>query len=164
MRTIGRALLLLNMGMVHECTSLMGVFCGLNATNAKSIGQSFLLHVLPLLESTIDRSFLVGSKWDQNKGCFDFGQCSLVFFDVATFALAAVMKGRRGEIGDASNWYCLRLPESFASAPSSADLVVSFWWMKLDMGIIFKSTQSTTEQSRLCVQVRQMVRVANIKL
>jgi hypothetical protein len=167
MHAIGGVLLLLSMGILHECTSLTCEFCGLNATNAKSIGQSFALHdadVLPLLKSTIDKSFLVGSKWDQNKGCFDFGQCSLVFLDVATFALAAVMKGRRGEIGDASNWYCLRLPESFASAPSSADLVVSFWWMKLDMGIIFKSTQSTTEQSRLCVQVRQMVRVANIKL
>ena len=155
MRAIGRALLLLNMGILHECTSLICEFCGLNATNAKSIGQSFALHdadVLPLLKSTIDKSFLVGSKWDQNKGCFDFGQCSQLFFDVATFALAAVMKGRRGEIGDSSNWYfCLRLLESFASA----DLVVSFWWMKLDVGIIFKSTQSTTEQSKLCVQVRQ---------
>ena len=152
MRAIGRALLFLNMGILHECTSLVGVFCGLNATNAKSIGQSFLSHVLSLLKSTIDRSFLVGSKWDQNKGCFDFGQWSLVFFDVAAFALAAVVKGRRGEIGDSSNWYfCLRLLESFASA----DLVVSFWWMKLDVGIIFKSTQSTTEQSKLCVQVRQ---------
>ena len=152
MHAIRGALLLLNMGILHECTSLICEFCGLNATNAKSIGQSFALHdaadVLPLLKSTIDRSFLVGSKWDQNKGCFDFGQCSLVFFDVATFALAAVMKGRRGEIGDSSNWYfCLRLLESFASA----DLVVSFWWMKLDVvGIIFKSTQSTTD-NLLCV-------------
>ena len=156
MHAIGGVLLLLSMGILHECTSLTCEFCGLNATNAKSIGQSFALHdadVLPLLKSTIDKSFLVGSKWDQNKGCFDFGQWSLVCFDVAAFALAVVVKGRRGEIGDSSNWYfCLRLLESFASA----DLVVSFWWMKLDVvGIIFKSTQSTTEQSKLCVQVRQ---------
>ena len=140
MRAIGRALLFLNMGILHECTSLVGVFCGFNATNAKSIGQSFLLHVqgLPLLKSPIDRSFLVGSKWDQKKGCFDFGQWSLVFFDVAALALAVVMKGRRGEIGVSSNWYfCLPLLESFASA----DLVVSFRWMKLDVvGIIFKNT------------------------